>query len=187
MRCLALIILVAAAVCVFYFWKEQAPAPVVAKDRPPAEQFEALLRSGSVDAAQLAAFCTANPQLANKLLRGKQISIRGTVSSIMISGMQGRRADVTLNGSSQRKIVLICDLDQYSGPGVNFRYLGNFQVVGTELLYLVERRGRLTKKVVTTHGATVSQYCSLRTLGGTRVEFQMVNGPQWAKAEINKR
>ena len=68
---------------------------------------------------------------------------------------------------------------------MNFRYLGKFEAVGTELLYLLQRDRTITKKVVTTQGAVVSQFCALRSLGASWIEFNMVNGPTWAGAETN--
>ncbi|MGH8045912.1 MAG: hypothetical protein ACREKL_01580 [Chthoniobacterales bacterium] len=136
-------------------------------------------------APELAAMCSSYPQLAIPLLRGRQFSISGTVAEVRTSGIEGRRADVVLDGPGPRKIVMVVDLDQYSRPAVNFRYLGRFEAVGTELLYMVEQNGTRTKKVVTTQGATVLQFGALKTLGGTLVEFNMVNGPVWAGAQTN--
>ncbi len=152
----------------------------------PEQQWQALLAESPVDGARLAALCSSYPQLGAKLLNGVQIKITGTVAEVRASGMEGRRANVMLMSNTPRKVVLVCDLDQYSGPGVNFRYLGKFQGVGTELLYLLEKDHSLTKKVVTTQGEEISQFCSLQSMGASLIQFQMVNGPEWAHAETNE-
>jgi len=160
-----------------------APAPV---SLTPQQEFEAVISKNPIDAAQLASVCSRFPQLGVPLLRGKQFNIAGTVAEVRSTGIEGRRGDVVLNGPGPRKIVLVCDLDQYSRPAINFWYLGKFEAAGTELLYLVKRDRTLTKKVVTTQGARVTQFAALKTFGGTLIEFNMVNGPQWAGAETNK-
>lgn len=189
MRNLLIIAAIVVAVWFFFFRgasqkEEAAIAPL--PPASPAQQFATLLASSPVDAAPLAALCSAYPQLGAQLLHGRQIQIKGTVAEVRTSGIDGRRAVVILNGSAPRRVVLICDLDQYSGPGVNFRYVGKFEAVGTELLYLVKRKNVLTKKVVITQGASISQYSSLKSMGASFIEFQMVNGPAWAKAETNE-
>jgi hypothetical protein len=188
MRLLVIALLALAAVWYFFIRPAAPPPPAPpAVALTPLQRFQAVLSTKPVKAAELAGVCSAYPQLGIQLLRGKQFQINGTVAEVRTSGIQGRRADVVLEGPGPRKIVLVVDLDQYSRPSVNFRYIGKFEVVGTELLYLFERSGTLTKKIVITQAATVTQYASLKTLGGTLVEFNMVNGPAWAQAETNKR
>lgn len=185
MRYLVLALLAAVAGWYFFMRVDSNPANVHAVAISPEQQFRSALAGGAVSAAQLASLCSSYPQLGLKLLNGKQIRIDGTVAEVRTSGLEGRRADVLLNDGGSRKIVLICDLDQYNGTSVNFRYLGKFEVVGTELLYLLQRRDALTKKVITTQGALISQSCSLKSMGASLVEFQMVNGPLWANAEAS--
>ncbi len=189
MRNLLVIVLIAAAAWFFFFRggpASQKAAIAPPPPAPPAQQFASLLASSPVDAVQLAAVCTAQPQLGAQLLKGKKIQIKGTIAEVRTSGMEGRRANLILNSNSRRKILLVCDLDQYSGPGVNFRYIGKFEALGAELLYLVHRNNTYTKKVVTTQGASVSQFAALKSMGATFIEFQMVNGPSWAGAETNR-
>jgi hypothetical protein len=188
MKYLVFTLLVVVAVWYFFIRADTGPVGSSTHAVPLSseKQLQALLAAGNVDAGQLAAICSAAPEVCAKYLRGKQIRIEGSIAEIRTSGMEGRRADLLLNGASQRKLVLVCDLDQYSGEAVNFRYLGKFQVVGTELLYLLQRNRTLTKKVVTTQGAAISQFCALKNLGASIVEFQMVNGPMWAGAETNQ-
>jgi len=178
------------AVGIWYFFirssPETASAPA-AVSLTPQQEFEAVISKNPVDAAQLASVCSRFPQLGVPLLRGRQINISGTVAAVRTSGIEGRRADVLLDGPGPRKIVLVCDLDQYSRPAVNFHYIGKFEAVGTELLYLYKHeKGRiLTKTVVTTQSRRVTQYSALKTFGGTLIEFNMVNGPEWAHAQTN--
>ncbi len=175
-----------AVVGLWYFL--QAPDKTVIVEAPkatPQQQFQALLSGEVVDAAKLAALCSAYPELAIRFLHGKQIKIRGTVAEVRTSGMEGRRADVVLGGNSPRQIVLVCDLDQYSRPGINFRYLGKFEAVGTELLYLVQRERTLQKKAVVTEGTEITEFGALKSMGASLVEFEIVNGPAWAGAETN--
>jgi len=179
-----------AAVAVWYFFirgdstSSSAAAPQPPPRPPtPEQQFQTLLSGDTVDAAQLAALCSSYPQLAARALNGRQIRIKGTIADVQSSGIDGRRADLLLSGGGQRKIMLICDLDQYNSPSVNFRFVGRFEAVGPELLYLVQRDSTLTKKVVATQGSSINQSCSLKSMGMSFVEFQMVNGPEWARAE----
>ena len=184
-----LVALLAAVVCWFVFFRgggQVESAPAVAAQVPPEQKFKALLSTGEVDAGELAALCSAYPVLGSRLLNGRQFRIKGTVAEVRTSGMQGRRADVLLEGGGPRRIMMVCDLDQYSGPGIGFRYLGKFEVVGTELLYLVQRKSTLTKSVVITQGVGITQFCSLKSMGASWIEFKMVNGPAWAHAETNQ-
>lgn len=185
MRYLVVAALLAAGLWYFFLRSEPEPAaPAVVLT--PQQEFEAVISKNPVHSGDLASVCSRFPQLAVSLLRGRQLTITGAVSAVRASGMQGRRADVLLDGAAPRKIVLVCDLDQYSRPAVNFHYLGKFEAVGTELLYLVKKGDTLTKKVIVTAGATVTQAAALKTFGGTFVEFNMVDGPAWARAETNK-
>jgi hypothetical protein len=187
MRYLVIALLALAAVWYFFLRPEPAPPPAPPPvAQTPQQQFSVVLSSKPVKAPELATVCSSYPQLGIQLLRGKQFQISGTVAEVRTSGIQGRRADVVLDGPGPRKIVLVVDLDQYSRPAVNFRYIGKFEAVGTELLYIVDRDGTRTKRVVITQAAAITQFGALKTMGGTFVEFNMVNGPAWAGAETNK-
>jgi hypothetical protein len=187
MKYLVLALLLIVAVWYFFIRVDPtAPATTHAVALSPEQQWQELLAQDTVEAPRLAALCAAYPQLAARLLNGKQIRIRGTVSAVHETGMEGRRADVFLETDGARKLAMICDLDQYGGPGVNFRYIGWFRALGTELLYLAEKKTELIKRVVITEGAEVTQFGTLTRIGGSLIEFQMVNGPLWANAELNQ-
>jgi len=185
-----LIIAVIAVAAWFFFFRDvpQAETSTIAPPAPvpPSRQFETLLSSSPVDAGQLASLCSAYPRLGAKLLKGRQIQIKGTVADMRTSGMDGRRAEVILTNGAARKLVLVCDLDQYATMGVGLRYVGRFQVVGTELLYLAQLPLQTsTKRTVTTQGAAVTRPATLSKMGASWIEFKIVDGPSWAGALTN--
>ncbi len=117
----------------------QAPAeatPLANSAATPEQQFQKLLSLSTVPSDQLYRLCNAYPQIAARFLKNHSLRVSSTVQDLLIAGLDGRRAVVTLEQSARRKLVVIYDLNHYAtlslDPLSDHRI--HYVIVGNELL-----------------------------------------------------
>ncbi|HEY8899031.1 MAG TPA: hypothetical protein VIM61_01260 [Chthoniobacterales bacterium] len=110
-----------------------SPTVETAAVTSPEEQFRQVLSSSGVSADTLARLCDRYPELAMQFLRSHPIQVSGTVQDFFVTGLDGRRALITLSDTSHRKLVAVLDLDHYAvlaleplaNRGVHYLAVGN--------------------------------------------------------------
>jgi hypothetical protein len=125
-------------VLVWVFWaRQQDEVQTVALNQvTPEQRIESLFASEPVPVDQLAEFCEKYPDLAQKYVPNRQFRITGQIENFILTGVDDRRAEVTLHTSTRRHWVIAYDLDHY----VNLRFFhpqpGRFGIVDTELFWI---------------------------------------------------
>jgi hypothetical protein len=114
------------------------PSAVVAvASSSPEEQLRTIATTRLATAEQLASLCDSFPQLARKYLgNGTPIRLTGNIQGFRIAGLDGRRANLTLDQSAQRPLIAVYDLDHYATLGLEplWDHRVHYLIVGNELL-----------------------------------------------------
>ncbi len=165
----ALFALVAASVY-FYFVDDaavqntqaQSPTPT---PPTPAEQIAGLLEQRAVDATRLAKLCEAYPDLAQRILANRLITISGIIRDFHVLGLDGSKAHVILDDSTRRKLVLLFDLNKHAVLGISpsERSRSKFIIIGKEL-YLVSLDGR-NRQLLHTEGDKLTKKARYDRIG----------------------
>jgi hypothetical protein len=125
-------------VVLWVFWaKQQDEVKAVALNQvTPEQRFDTLFASEPVPVDQLAEFCEKYPDLAQKYVPNRQFRIAGQIQDFILTGMDDRRAEITLHTGTRRHWVVIYDLDHYVNLRVYHPQAGRFGIVDTELFWM---------------------------------------------------
>lgn len=125
---------------IYQFFQSPVEVAEVATSASPEAQFKQLIASpNAVPAEQLSRLCNRYPDLATKFLRNRAMRVLGSVQDLFVTGLDGRRAIVTLCQDERRKVVAVLDLNHYVvlslDPSGDRRV--HYVLVGNELLKVI--------------------------------------------------
>lgn len=125
-------------VLVWVFWaKQEEEVKTVALNQvTPEQRFDSLIASEPVPIDQLAKFCEKYPDLAQRYIPNRQFKVAGQIENFILTGMDDRRAEVTLHTGTRRHWVITYDLDHYVNLRVYHPQPGRFGIVDTELFWM---------------------------------------------------
>lgn len=160
-------------VLVWIFWARQQDEvqAVTLNQVTPEQRFDSLFASEPVSVDQLAQFCEKYPDLAGRYVPNRQFKIAGQIEDFILTGIDDRRAEVTLRTGTHRHWVVTYDLDHYVNLRVYHPQPGRFGIVDTELFWMASSNATSQRLRLFEKDTRLEQTVTLLRVGPSTVVF----------------
>jgi len=114
------------------------PPPPTPEPISPEVQIRGLISQSPIPASALAQLCSAHPDVAQRLLSNRLLSVQGAAREFHIFGVDSDRLNISLDDSTDRQIIVSYDLSKYEKSGVQAkpRRRGKFVKGGPEVHFV---------------------------------------------------
>lgn len=133
------------------------PAPAPLPELTPEQKVSSLLKDSTIDAQKLVNICQSYPDIAQNTYRNRLLTISGNICGFYVHGLNSDKAQVTIDDTTNRKLILNFDLNKFASPALHpsHKNKGKYIIIGKELHY-VSLDGKVRLRLFT-EGQLVTQ------------------------------